>query len=229
MPGTSTCRRCRWSIRARLPNYIRAVELLDRAVALDPTYAPALALAAWAHEKRHLFGGPQPSRLRNRRRSGNGAGGTRCRSRSRRCAGARSLRLAAHLLQGATIPASNSSSAPSHSTPTTCSVLDLSGAAHCFAGDLDEVIACATRGAAAQSGGAHPLCVHDAASPRRTTRPAGTRRRSISQDASSNSNQTTSTATFTSPSAYAQLGRIEEARRHVAAVLRIRPDFTIPR
>jgi TolB-like protein len=36
--------------------YDRAIALLDRGVALDPTYAPVLILAAWAYEKRHTFG-----------------------------------------------------------------------------------------------------------------------------------------------------------------------------
>src|SRR5688572_18209747 len=33
-------------------NWTRALELLDRAIALDPSYAPALAFAAWAHDRR---------------------------------------------------------------------------------------------------------------------------------------------------------------------------------
>jgi TolB-like protein len=35
--------------------YSEAIELLNRAIALDPGYAPAYALAGWAHEKRHTF------------------------------------------------------------------------------------------------------------------------------------------------------------------------------
>jgi TolB-like protein/cytochrome c-type biogenesis protein CcmH/NrfG len=38
--------------------YSQAVELLTRAVAIDPGYAPAVALLAWAHEKRYTFGVP---------------------------------------------------------------------------------------------------------------------------------------------------------------------------
>lgn len=34
------------------PNWTTAVEILDKAIALDPTFAPALAAAAWAYEKR---------------------------------------------------------------------------------------------------------------------------------------------------------------------------------
>jgi TolB-like protein len=41
--------------------YDRAIELLERAVELDPGYGPALTLAAWAHEKRRTFGGIAPA------------------------------------------------------------------------------------------------------------------------------------------------------------------------
>ena len=36
---------------ANVPGYTDAIVLLDRAIALEPDYAPALALASWAHEK----------------------------------------------------------------------------------------------------------------------------------------------------------------------------------
>lgn len=39
-----------------VPAYDRAIALLDRAIVLDPTHAPVLILAAWAYEKRHVFG-----------------------------------------------------------------------------------------------------------------------------------------------------------------------------
>lgn len=35
--------------------YSEAIDLLHRAIALDPGYAPAYALCGWAHEKRHTF------------------------------------------------------------------------------------------------------------------------------------------------------------------------------
>ncbi|MBK8084176.1 MAG: transcriptional regulator [Devosia sp.] len=42
--------------------YSQAISLLERAIGLDPNYAPALTLAAWAYEKRHSFGGPRASK-----------------------------------------------------------------------------------------------------------------------------------------------------------------------
>lgn len=37
-----------------------AIELLHRAISLDPGYAPAYAICGWAHEKRNTFGGDAP-------------------------------------------------------------------------------------------------------------------------------------------------------------------------
>lgn len=43
-----------------LEGYGKAILLLERAIALDPTFAPALAHAAWAHAKRKWRGAPVP-------------------------------------------------------------------------------------------------------------------------------------------------------------------------
>ena len=42
--------------------YTEAIELLERAIALDPGYTPALALASWAYEKRLSLGGDESAR-----------------------------------------------------------------------------------------------------------------------------------------------------------------------
>ncbi|WP_082528158.1 winged helix-turn-helix domain-containing protein [Devosia sp. Root105] len=44
----------------QLEDFDRAIELLERAISLDPDFAPALALAAWAHEMRLTRGGTAP-------------------------------------------------------------------------------------------------------------------------------------------------------------------------
>lgn len=41
-----------------ISGYSQAIALLETAIGIDPSYAPALALSAWAHEKRHTFSGP---------------------------------------------------------------------------------------------------------------------------------------------------------------------------
>jgi TolB-like protein/lambda repressor-like predicted transcriptional regulator len=52
------CIRARPLVRGdSLDGYDDAIDLLSRALTLDATFAPALALAAWAHEKRFTFGG----------------------------------------------------------------------------------------------------------------------------------------------------------------------------
>lgn len=45
---------------ANVAGYTTAIDLLDRALALEPRYGPAMALASWAHEKRTTFGGTAP-------------------------------------------------------------------------------------------------------------------------------------------------------------------------
>ena len=45
---------------ANVPAYSDAIILLDRALALAPSYVPALALASWAHERRKTYGGIPP-------------------------------------------------------------------------------------------------------------------------------------------------------------------------
>ncbi|HWB43899.1 MAG TPA: winged helix-turn-helix domain-containing protein [Hyphomicrobiaceae bacterium] len=47
----------------RLAHYDNAIDLLDRAIAIDPHFAPALALGAWAHEKRFTRGGVAPDNV----------------------------------------------------------------------------------------------------------------------------------------------------------------------
>ena len=42
---------------AKVKDYDPAIELLERAIAIDPHFAPALTLASWAHERRVTFGG----------------------------------------------------------------------------------------------------------------------------------------------------------------------------
>lgn len=46
-----------------------ALALLDRAIALDSSYGPALALCAWAHEKRYSFYGTPPAAVDDARES----------------------------------------------------------------------------------------------------------------------------------------------------------------
>lgn len=42
---------------ARVADYNAAIDLLGRAIAIDPTYTPALTFASWAHKRRLTYGG----------------------------------------------------------------------------------------------------------------------------------------------------------------------------
>jgi TolB-like protein len=44
-------------LSAKVSDYDVAIALLHRALALEPNYCPALAMASWAHERRWTFGG----------------------------------------------------------------------------------------------------------------------------------------------------------------------------
>jgi len=206
-------------------NFIRAVELLDRAVALDPTYAPALALAAWAHEKRHIFGGPglpdYESDMEAAMQLAERAvvadpddalalvllGWLRIRYR-RDYSGLELVERAVAL------------------NPNNTSVLELAGVAHLHAGDLDQVIADGTRALQLSPGSPQRyvfmLWIADAHSAAgRYEEAVSFAKRSIEVEPGCVHSH------LALASGYAQLGRIEEARQEVAAAVRIRPDVTI--
>ena len=47
-------------LQPTIAGYDKAIALLDRAVALEPDYAPALAMASFAYERRRTYGGSTP-------------------------------------------------------------------------------------------------------------------------------------------------------------------------
>ena len=44
-------------LSAKAADFDAAIALLDRAIALEPNYCPALTMASWAHERRRTYGG----------------------------------------------------------------------------------------------------------------------------------------------------------------------------
>ena len=82
---------------ANVPGYTEAIELLDRAIALEPDYAPALAVASWAHERRKTYGGIAPAGVDDVEMSSD-ACPARPRCRSGRCHGDGPARLGADSL-----------------------------------------------------------------------------------------------------------------------------------
>jgi adenylate cyclase len=210
---------------AVVANYIRAVELLDRAVLLDPTYAPALALAAWAHEKRHIFGGPSlpdyesdmeaAMKLAERAVVADSddalalvlLGWLRIRYR-RDYSGLEFVERAVAL------------------NPNNTSVLDLAGIAHLHAGDLDQVIANGNRALQLSPGSPQRYVfmlqialAHNAVGRHEEAVAFAKRAIELEPDCVASHLE----LAF----GYAQLGRVEAARQEVAAAVRIRPDVTI--
>jgi TolB-like protein/tetratricopeptide (TPR) repeat protein len=206
-------------------NYSRAVELLDRAVALDPSYAPAIALAAWAHEKRHTFGGPDRPEYKV-------DGATAIELAERAVAADSDDALALALLGWLRILFSHDYSGLElvrHAValnPNNISVLDFAAVAYIYGGELDEVIAICTRALSLSPGSpnrfafvSHIGLAHSMAGRYAEAVEFGQR------------------AVELEPNyfyghlhlaiSYAQIGRIEEARQEVAAARRIRPDITI--
>jgi TolB-like protein/Flp pilus assembly protein TadD len=210
---------------SKVSDYTKAIELIDRAVAIDPNYAPALALAAWAHEKRYTFGGPAlPDHASDL---------SVCLSLAERAVEAdpddalalvqlgwmriylredpKGIELVRRALA---------------LNPNNVSVLDFAAVALIFTGDLDDVIATATKALHLSPGSpnnyallSHISNAHNAAGRFEQAVEFGER------------------AVELAPGfvyghmhlgvSYAHLGRIEEARREIAIVSKLRPDITI--
>lgn len=210
---------------AELSNYSRAIALIDHAVDIDPNYAPALALAAWAHEKRYTFGGPDlPDSASDREV---------CLDLAERAVAADpddALSLAQlgwfridlrgeangiELVQRALAL-----------NPNNVSVLDFAAVALVRAGRFDEAIACATRALQLSPGGPnnHSLLAHISAAHNGAGRFA---------EAIEFGERCISLATgyvfghLHLAVSYSHLGRIEEARREVAIGLKLRPELTV--
>jgi TolB-like protein/tetratricopeptide (TPR) repeat protein len=210
---------------ALVANHIRAVELLDLAVRLDPTYAPALALAAWAHEKRYIFGGPRLPDYET------------------------DLEAAVQLAERAVVADPDDALAlvlfgflriryrRDYSglelveravalNPNNTSVLDLAGVAHLHAGDLDQVIANATRALQLSPGSPQRyVFMHQIAAAHvdagRDDEAVAFAKRAVELEPDCVASH------LELAFGYAQLGEIDAARQEVAAAVRIRPDLTI--
>ncbi len=204
-------------------NWTRSLELLERALALDPGYVPALSLAAWAHDKRHFSGGPSlPNYMRDREMAMELVqralaadpddafalalhGWFHIRHRREFSRGIEIVERAAAL------------------NPNNTSVLDLAVAAHLYAGDLDKVISLGTRTLQLSPGAplryavmTHIAAAHNAVGRHEDALAYALRIVELEPNYMYGHVHLAI--------AYARLGRIQEARREVAEVLRIRPD-----
>lgn len=123
--------------------YTEAIDLLDRALALEPDYAPALAFASWAHEKRRTFGGGAVAAADDVEVSL--ALAQRALEADPDDALAMALLGWERILFRSDYSGLALCSRAVELNPNNRAVLDLTAVAHLFAGDLDKVIAYGTR------------------------------------------------------------------------------------
>jgi tetratricopeptide (TPR) repeat protein len=207
-----------------VPAYTEAIALLDRAIALDPNYAPALALAAFAHEKRDTFGGTAPAGVNDEETS--------------LAYARRALEidpddaLAMALLGWERIMFKGDYAGLAlcvravELNPNNRAVLDLAAVAHLHAGDLDDVIACGTRALRLSPGATDAyMCMNHISSAHfsagRFEEAALWARRSIELE-----KDFIYSHLFLAAS-YAHLGEIEKARSAMEAALAVWPGRTI--
>lgn len=206
-------------------NYGRAIELLATAIRIDPTYAPALALAAWAHNRRHTAGGPAlPDHDSDPAAAIDLA--ERAVAADPDDAMALALRgwLAIHYkLDFSGLDHVRRAAALN---PNNTSVLILAGVAHLRAAEFDEAIAISSRAMELSPGSpmtpvfmVQIAAAHNAEG--RHEAAIDFARRAAALDPHH------VPAHLALAVGYAELGRIEEARTEVAAAIRLRPDVTI--
>jgi adenylate cyclase len=209
---------------ANVSGYSDAIALLDRALALAPNYAPALALASWAHEKRTTFGGLAPAGVDDVER---------CLALARRALDADPDDAVAMALLGweqihfgGDYSGLALCSRAVELNPNNRAVLDLAAVAQIFAGNLDEVIALAMRALRLSPGApdnysclCHIASAHFSAG--RFEEAAEWAQRSIDLEKAfvySHLHVAVSKA---------HLGRNEEARAAMKVALALQPDLTI--
>lgn len=209
---------------ANVPGYTYAIELLDRAIALDPGYAPALALASWAHERRKTYGGTAPAGVDDVEV---------CLALAQRALDADPddamamglLGWERILFRGGYSGLALCSRAV-ELNPNNRAVLDLAAVAHLYAGDLDQAIACSMRALQLSPGAPDAYaCISHIAEAHyfagRFEEAVAWAQRSIDLEKGFAFSHL-----FLSMSD-AHLGRIEQAREEMKVVLALRPNFTI--
>jgi len=209
---------------ASVPGYTAAIELLERAIALEPNYAPALALASWAHEKRKTFGGPAPDGVDDAETAL--ALARRALDADPDDAMAMALLGWERILFRRDYSGLDLCSRAVELNPNNRAVLDIGAVSHLYAGDLEQVIACGMRALQLSPGApdaymclTHIATAHFAAG--RFAQAAAWAQRSIDIE-----NGFLFSHMFLACS-LAHLGRIEEARAAMKSALALRPDYTL--
>ena len=206
---------------ANVAAYTQAIDLLDRAHALEAGYGPALAVAAWAHEKRRSFGGTAPAGIDDAERA---------LSLARRAleidpddAFAMALLGWDRILFRGDYSGLELCSRAVELNPNHRIVLDLAAVANVFAGDLETAIACGSRALELSPGApdiyhslSHIALAHFSAG--RFDEAVTWTKRSIELE----NNFVISHHVLAG--SLAHLGNVAEARTEMSRALRIRPD-----
>jgi TolB-like protein len=209
---------------ADVPGYTAAIELLDRALALEPDYAPALTLAAWAHEKRDTFGGTAPAGVNDAETSL--AYAQRALDIDPDDALAMALFGWERIMFRADYAGLALCSRAVELNPNNRAVLDLAAVAHLHAGALEDVIACATRALELSPGAPDAyMCINHISSAHfsagRFEEAAEWAQRSIDLEKGFIYSHLFLAAS------HAHLGRDDEAKAALKVALALRPDFTV--
>ena len=211
---------------ADIAGYTVAIELLDRALALAPDYAPALAFASWAHEKRRTFGGPAASLSDIDDAAIAVSLAERALEADPHDAVAMGLLGWERILFNSDFSGLTLCTRAVEINPNHRAVLDLGAVAHLFAGSLEQTIACGMRAVELSPGAPDAyMCLNHIASAcfslRRFDEAAEWAQRSIAAE-----RNFVFSHLFLAVS-NAHLGRLDAARAAMKRVLEIRPDFTI--
>jgi TolB-like protein len=209
---------------ANVLGYTEAIGLLERAAALDPGYAPALALASWAHEKRKTYGGTAPAGMDDAEMSF--ALVQRAREADPDDALAMALFGWLRILFRGDFTGLSLCVRAVEFNPNNRAVLDLAAVAELYAGDLDKMIALGLRALQLSPGAPdNYMCITHIASAHfsagRFEEAAQWAQRSIELE-----KRYVYSHLFLAAS-NAQLGRIEQARSSLNTAMALRPDFTI--
>jgi len=210
---------------AQIEGYTTAIGLLERAITIDPGYALALAIASWAHEKRHTFGGPELPDFRT--------DADDCLALAEQAVAAdEDDALALALLgwlrilfrrdyAGMILIERATSLNPNH-----LAVLDFAAVAHLHAGSLDKVIELSTHALSLSPGSPDRyMCLNHIASAHFTAGRFEDAIRFARQSADMEPSFIYSRLFLAG--SLAMLDRIDEARTEMAAAMKLRPDMSL--
>jgi TolB-like protein len=209
---------------AHVPGYTHAIDLLDRALVLQPDYGPALAFASWAHERRKTYGGTAPPGVDDVEI---------CLTLAQRAhdadpddALAMGLLGWERILFRRDYAGLDLCTRAAELNPNNRAVLDLAAVAHIFAGDLSRVLAYGTRALQLSPGApdAYACMTHLSSAnlfSGRYEEAAEWARRSIDLE------KEFVFSYMHLAIAQAQLGNLAAARAAMKATLALRPDFNL--